>query len=226
MPSHRYFPAILLASLFLAGIRPVRSAEPATIPYAKLDEIWQKIDQIDQKKLVVSAQISSRNKDVKPADITMTIKSASGAIPIRIGPEGDLVGFPRTEALRQENPPIETNQPKGTLALSLGLGLIVPATNSFPYARLVEGVAEGSKVVKTQAGMLSLALPSLKAVVFVFPRAAGGKATVDIGSAGAKKQLTADASGQVKLVLDAKLTAENPVVRVSERPARILLSPE
>lgn len=214
-----------LALLLLPARLGAQAAELATIPYAKLDEILQKTDAIDRKKLVVLAQVTSRNKAVKPSEITLTIKSAAGAIPVRLGPDGDLLDFPRTDALRKENPPIETNQPKGTLALSMGLGLVVPEAQTFRYARVADGIAEGNKAVKAQAGMLALVAPSLKAVVFFFPPRSAGKATVEIAAAGGKQILTADAGGEVKFPLDAKLAAENPEVRVSERPARILLSP-
>ncbi len=214
-----------VALLLLPGALGAQAAETATIPYAKLDEILQKADAIDRKKLVVLAQVGSRNKAVKPSEITLTIKSATGAIPIRLSAEGDLLDFPRTEALRKENPPIESNQPKGSLALSMGLGLAIPDALTFRYAGIVDGIAEGNKAVKAQAGMLSLVAPSLKAVVFFFPPRSAGKATVEIAAAGGKKVLTADAGGEVKILLDAKLAAENPEVRVSERPLRILLSP-
>lgn len=214
-----------LALLLLPVGLGAQAAEMATIPYAKLDEILQKTDAIDRKKLVVLAQVSSRNKAVKPSEITLTIKSATGAIPVRLGAEGDLLDFPRTEALRKENPPIETNQPKGTLAVSMGLGLVVPETPTFRYTRVAEAIAEGNKAIKAQAGMLSLVAPLLKSVVLFFPPRSAGKATVEIAAAGGKQILTADAGGEVKIPLDPKLAAENPEVRASERPMRILLSP-
>lgn len=195
----------------------------AVIPYAKLDDIWQKTKSVDYTKLVVLAQFGSSNKAVKPSEITLTIKSTSGAIPIRLSPFGDLLDFPQSEALRKENPPIETNQPKGTLALSMGLGLVIPEATTFRYVRIVEGIAEGNKAVKAQAGLLSLVIPELKSVVFFFPASSAGKATVEIAAAGGKKILTADASARVKLTLDPKLAVENPEVRASERPTRILL---
>ena len=221
-------PRLLLCGLAALGLLAwsgaARAAEMATIPYAKLDEVWQRIDQIDQKKLAVMAQIRSKNKEVKPAAITMTIKSASGDIPIRIGPEGDILDFPRNETLRKENPLIESNQPKGSLQLTLDLGLAVPPTNSFPYARLMEGVAEANKVVKSQAGLLAIAAPNMKAVTFVFPQSAAGKATVEIVSGKVRKVATADAAAQVKMVIDQKIAAANPEVKVSEKPLRILLN--
>jgi len=214
-----------LALLLLPGAFRTQAADMATIPYAKLDEIWQKTDAIDRKKLIVLAQVTSSNKAVKPSDITMTIKSASGEIAIRLGADGEVLDFPRTDALRKENPPIESNQPKGTLALSMGLGLVIPDAATFRYAQMVDGIAEGNKAVKAQAGMLAVVAPTLKAVVFFFPPRSTRKATVEIAAAGGKKILTADAGGEVKVLLDPKLAVENPEVRISERPARILLSP-
>jgi hypothetical protein len=226
MAISHYLQPGLLAAFILSGVGSVLAAETATIPYAKLDEMWRKIDQINSQKLSVSAQVASKNKDIKPSAITMTIKSATGDLPIRIGPEGDLLEFPQNEALRKENPPIETNQPKGSLVLTLNLGLPVPATTAFPYDRFVEGLAEGNRVAKAHAGELAAVAPNLKVVIFVFPKSSAGTATVEIGARAGKKLLTADASSQVKILIDQKLSAENPEVKLSERPTRILLNSE
>ncbi len=217
-------PALLAAGILLTA--GSAAAENATVPYAKLDELWQKIEQVDAGKLVASAQVVSKIKGIKPAQIRLVIRSTTGDIPLRVSAEGYILDFPRTEALRKENPPIEANQPKGSLRLNIGVELAVPPANSFPYARLTDGIAEAIKLMKAQASGPSPAEPAVRSVIFLFPKSGARKATVDVRAAGKKRVLSADANGLVRLPIESALAAENPEVKLSERPVRLFIDSE
>ncbi len=216
--------ALPVAGFFLSAV--CVAAENATIPYAKLDELWQKIEQVDAGKLVAAAQITSKIKGIKPAQIRLVIHSATGDIPLRVSADGYILDFPRTEALRKENPAIEANQPKGSLRVNIGVELAVPSANSFPYARLSDGIADAIKLMKAQASGPSPAEPVVKSVLILFPKSGARKATVEIRAAGKKRVLTADANGLVRVPIDSALVAENPEVKLSERPARLFIDSE
>ncbi len=225
MVTPRHLPLALLAGgILLAAV--AAAADNASIPYSKLDELWQKIEQVDTGKLVASAQIVSKNKGIKPAQIRLVIRSATGDIPLRVSAEGYILDFPRTEALRKENPPIEANQPKGSLRLNIGVELAVPPANSFSYSRLTDGIAEAMKLMKAQASAPTSAEPVVKSVIFLFPKSGARKATIEILASGRKRLLTADAAGQVRLPIEAALAGENPEVKLSDRPSHLFIDTE
>jgi len=224
MATLRFLPLTLVAGVLVMAAGAAPAAEKATIPYDKLDELCQKLEQVDATKLFTSAQVLSKDKNVKPSQIKLVIKSAGGDIPLRVSADGYIGDFPRAEALRKENPPIESNQPKGSLRLNIGVELTVPATNTFPYARLLDGIVEAIKFMKAQAGGPAPAEdPVIKAVILLFPKSAGRAATVEVGTGAAKRVMTADATGQVRLLMKPTLAGENPMLKVSERPLRIFI---
>jgi hypothetical protein len=196
----------------------------AVIPYKTLDEIFRPITVVDPTKLEIRVFVSSSNKAVHSSDISLTIQSATkGMIPVLLGTNGQVLKFPDETNLRRENPPVIANQPKGTVRLLVTLQIPPSDELTFRYNRLGNGVAEINKSIKAQAGMvLSLLAPKVQGVVFFFPKASAGKAKVEIASTAGKREYTADKHGQIKLKLDKALLAENPEVRVSEKPASIV----
>ena len=216
--------AVLAAVLFCA-IQPSYAANTnAVIPYKMLDEIFRPITEVDPTKLEIHVFVSSSNKAVHPSDISLTIQSATkGMIPVLLGTNGQVLKFSDETNLRRENPPVSVNQPKGTVQLVVTLQIPPSDELTFRYNRLGDGIAEINKSIKAQAGMmLSLFAPKLQGVVFYFPKASAGKAKVEIASTLGRREYTADKHGQVKLKLDKALLAENPEVRVSEKPASIV----
>lgn len=195
----------------------------AVIPYGTLDDVFQPIEAIDRTKLEVDVLVSSKNKAVHPGDITLTIQSAmKGMIPVAVTTNGQIVKFPHGKDLRRENPPVMSNQPKGTLLLGVTIELPLADELTFRYDRLGDGVAEINKAIRAQAGMmLSLLAPKAQGVVLVFPKAGAGKAKVEIISAGGKHEYVADQHNQITLKLDKTLLSENPPVKMSEKPEHI-----
>jgi hypothetical protein len=195
----------------------------AVIPYQTIADLCQIADEVDRSKLNVRVFVSSNDKAVRPSDIRLIIQSAAkGMISVSIGTNGQLLDFPRQKELRRENPSIVANQPKGTLNLSISVGLVIPDEFTFRYNRLGDGLAEVNKAIKAQAGLMSWLAPTPKGVIFCFPKASAGKARIEIMSVAGRKAYTADTNGQVKLRLGKALLKENPIVQVSEQPGDIV----
>jgi hypothetical protein len=195
----------------------------AVLPYKKLDEQCQLVGGVDPAKLDVRVFISSSNKAVHPADISLTIQSAiKGKIPVQIGTNGQVLRFPHEKELLLENPSIIAKQPKGTLNLVITMQLPQSDELTFRYSRLGNGVAELNKVIKMQAGWLSMFAPKAQDVIFFFPKASAGKAKVEVMSASHKSEYTADGNGQIRFKLEKKLLVENPEVKASEKPQQVM----
>jgi hypothetical protein len=212
-------------AIFQACItQPGYAAETnAVIPYKTLDDLCQFMASVNPAKLEVHVTLYSINKAVRPADIRLSIQSAiRGRIPVLVGTNGQILAFPHEPDLIRENPSISANQPKGTLGLAVSTRIPLPDARAFRYSRLGDGIAEANKVIKAQAGMLSVLAPKAQGVIFFFPKQSAGRAKVEIASSARHLQYTADAKGEVKLKWDKALLAENPEVRVSEKPQAIV----
>ena len=194
----------------------------AVIPYKAMDDLCQIAASADQSKLKIQVFVASTNKIVRPTDISLTIQSASqGKIAVQISTNGQIIDFPHRQELVRENPPIAANQPKGTLNLFIGYQIPIEGL-SFPYSRLGHAAAEANKMIKAQAGMMSMLAPKARGALFVFPKSSAGKAKVTILAATGRKELTADKDGRVKLKLEESLLSENPEVQLSEKPEVVL----
>jgi len=62
----------------------------------------------------------------------------------------------------------------------------------------------------------------VQSVVFLFPKASAGRAKVEIVSAACRQEFTADKNGRIKLKLEKTLLAENPEIKMSEKPDHIV----
>ena len=195
----------------------------AAIPYKAMDDLCQIAAGADQSKLLVQVFVSSRNRSVQGSDITLIIQSAKeGKVPLQISSNGQIVNFPHRKELVRENPFIVANQPKGTLNMFLRYEVPPVEELTFKYSRLGNASAEANKMIKSQAGLLSLAAPKSQGVVFAFPKESAGKARVMIRAAAGTKEFTADEKGMVKLKLENSLLSENPDVQLSEKPQMVV----
>ena len=114
---------VLLASIALATAAPARADESSTTPYQTLYQVLSPVAAISTyDRLVAVERIESKLPGVRAEDIRVVIHASRGAIPVPVAP-GGIVHFPVTDALRHENPPVETNQPKGSLALIVNVAL-------------------------------------------------------------------------------------------------------
>ena len=195
----------------------------AVIPYKELDQLCQFADDVDPRKVEVRVTVGSTNQNVRPADISLVIQSATkGNIAVPLATNGMLVHFPHGKSLKEENPSIVSNQPKGSLRMLISVRFVMPDGLAFRYSRLADGVAEINRAIKARAGLLSFVAPKARGVVFYFPSSSAGKAKVEIMAASGKKQYIADKDGQVALKLDKSLLSENPEVNLSEKPEAIV----
>jgi|GEM_PF-1683642 len=218
---HRRLAGIALTLVALAGpISFTRAASTddttAVLSYQKLDDFFQGSAAIDQQKLSVQMFVCSTNRALQASNLTLTVRARRGSLPLTITTNGQIVVFPHEKDLVAENPPVVSNQPKGSLYLFVKIFIPLHDARTFSCSRLADGVLELNKLIKTQAGMLSPLAPKGKSVTFYFRKKDAGKATVSIVSPRGTKVLTADTNGLVRLTLEPSLIAENPEIHLSE----------
>ena len=135
---------ILIAALLFSA---AAGAEVSVVPYAALYESLRPALEVSgHDRLLARTRILSKRGDVAPEQIRLDIQSRSGVRSVRVGANGD-VQFPLDEGLRAENPPVASNQPKGSLTLSVAIVLKAPAGLRFPYRHIAAGIDQMHEVV-------------------------------------------------------------------------------
>lgn len=209
-------------------------SEAHGIPYNMLADACQITATVDQTKFVVAVQIVPFNKKIRPQDIVLTIQSTvKGPIQVSLDKWGHLLNFPEDEALRRENPQVIHDPAIGKLNMVLVAYLPISEL-VFPYRRLGDGIAEINRAIplanqmirESYAKQFHAITPEARNVIFSFPRSGAGAATVEIDAVAGQKVYHADSRGWVRLTLDPTLLAENPTVRLSEKPLQITFDPQ
>ena len=203
-----------------ASVSAGRAQEKATVPYAKIYDAFQRAKSVRTRDVRVAIAVASKNEAVPPGAVRLTIQAKGGARKLHVDPDGEIRAFPISAKLLQENPPVVSNQPKGSLQIGGGLFFNAPATTTYRYRKLSDLLAAGNAVSKKRAGFFSLVAPQAKSVLFVFFHGTGQ--TLTVRSKSAPETLKANEKGEIALRIDPALLAENPTVRLSEKPSKVL----
>lgn len=206
-----------IAALLLLVSATGRAADGSnTTPYSALYAVLAPTEAIRAyDRLVPVERVESQAEGVRPGDIRITIHAKSGAIAVPVSADGSIE-FPATQALLAENPPVETNQPKGSLALIVRVGLRVPATLDVPWSDLAAALQQADELfAKTSSGSGG----HVRGIEIQFDKGAPASLTV---SGKTERLLTADESGSILLMRDSMVESEHPRLLFSRRPARLL----
>ena len=200
---------LLLVTPAAAQAAEYREFHKALEPIAKLRDL---------KYLVQTVKVAPRDPAMKPESVVLTIRSRTGPIRIAAGPEG-AIDIPVTKALYDENPPVESNAPPGTLGLSVALDVRAPPVQRFEYKLVMDMKADWEEAVRRQNFVWRTLAPSAKSAVVVF--APGAKATAEVKLPSGTRTLGVDSSGQIQLPFDEEWRKANPAIVLSEMPTRI-----
>jgi hypothetical protein len=157
-------------------------------------------------RLRAVAYVESRDPAVRANQIQLTIHAKAGDRTVKVGPDGRM-DFPLEDALASEDPPVEANQPKGSLVLTVRLELVVPGLR-WPAADLRGALADLDQLISAQA-------PPIRGIELTFRHSDG--VSVTVRGAG-ERLLLPDPQNHVVLMredLDAHLTD----VEMSELPS-------
>jgi len=190
----------LLASIALAQMATADEVA-STTPYLTLYQVLSPVTRISKyDRLVAIEHIESKTPGVRPQDIRIVIHAKAGAITVPVAASGE-VKFPVTDALREENPPVETNQPKGSLALIVSVALRDGLKLRVPWSDIDAGLAQ---VKAFYAESNSASAPAVSGIEAHF--SPGGAAMLTIEGKG-ERLLMADPAGRIVVTRD--MAAEN-----------------
>ena len=199
--------ALLAATSALAG--EYKSFYDALEPFERLKDL---------KYIRSTVKVKPKDAKVPPQSVEFTIKSKSGAIRVVAGPDG-VIDIPVSRALREENPEMVSNQPEGSVGISVNIDVSVPPTASFDYRLLAELRDEYKTAVGRQNLVWRMMAPSPKGVVIKFAPDAKGSAKVKMP--GTAWTVDADGAGELRLAFDDDLQKANAAIQLSAVPQRI-----
>jgi hypothetical protein len=215
----RSFGAGLLAlGLAVALPAPALAAdEPATLPYrAMTDNVITFMNvapgQRDRLALVQSLNPDGGNLALRP--LTITILSKTGRIDVPVDADNSFA-IPISDALRDENPTVLTNQPKGSLTLQVGVRILLPQQTRYAYSEFWLGIQQANAMTKRFAGMVrGFFSQSADSLILRFSRPE--RQMLRIAAPDGALTLIADDSGTIFIRMDKKLVEENPMMELSE----------
>ena len=202
--------------LLLTLLCPVLAhAEGSVIPYAALYESLRPALEIDgHDRLLARIRILSKRSDVAPEQIRLDIQSRNGVRSIHVAANGD-VHFPLDPQLREENPTVASNQPKGSLTLSVAIVLKPPRGLRFPYREIARGIDQMRAVV-TADGVADQF--RVRGVELWFDPAAQAQLSI---SGRIEHLLMADRAGRIVLDDSAELREDGVMLILSAAPREI-----
>lgn len=193
------------------------AAASASAPYASLYAALEpglRLAGFD--RLVAVQRIVSKDGSVPPAQIRVVIEARSGRIEVPIGSDGQA-RFPLSDELLQENPAVTSNQPKGSLSVSVSIEIALPAGPQMSYREVMAAIEQAER-----------ALPGLdprnndRVIRGLEVQLPSETASATIESSIGEQLLVADQDGFVFLRRDPELAAKNAQVQFSDRPIRIV----
>src|SRR5688572_12862073 len=193
---------LLAACLGLAAAFPAL-AEWRDIPYAEVAKMPLTLAKVDPQKVFtvrVKAKPGKGHTGL-PADLKLQLKVGSQLIPIKVTPEG-LIELPIRQDWADAGALLQSNQPKGRVALDLGFDSRVPAGTKMSYAQPTEAAPILEKGIGQMAGMMSFMAPGVKA--FTLKCAKAPQTVVLTLPDGKKRNWTTDAAGKIELPWEPK----------------------
>ena len=215
----RSFGTGLLALLATGAAAGAASAadEYATLPYSSmianaLTFLGMAVGERDRLALVQSLRPDGGNLVIRP--LTITILSKSGKIDVPVGADNSFA-IPISDALRDENPTVITNQPKGSLSLQVGVRILLPQATRYAYSEFWLGIQQANMMTRRFAGVMRwLFADSADSLVLRFRRPE--RQMLRIAASDGALTLIADDSGTIFVRIDKKLVEQNPMMELSE----------
>jgi len=156
-----------------------RLRDPALIPYKDAYEMLSKFEKSGKYPgLELKVTVESRNKAVKPADITLRLVGDTLDLPIPVDANG-RVAIPVLPEALADNAEIISNQPKKSLNARINIvGRLAPAQH-YDYRELMTMVTQSEQVIREFVPWyLRWLVPALSAVQFTFPDGVAAEVTL------------------------------------------------
>ncbi|MES2316549.1 MAG: hypothetical protein V4631_03565 [Pseudomonadota bacterium] len=190
--------------------------DPDMISYADVHEKMKKFNALTSRDRIHLRFFAVAKGDAKMADLKLTLEWPGATKVLPVEADG-TIEIPMSEQAVADKADIFTNQKIGAFVIHYGPGINVPATTSFRYREVMDGVKQSTSMMKKFWNFL---FPSFKGASLRYG-AANGQFLVIQSSKGEQRIAIDTARKAIPLELDSDLYDENPVVTVSEKPLKI-----
>lgn len=172
-----------------------------------------------------TVKVTSSNAQTRLTDIRFLIHSGKNNITASVMADGTMA-FPLSDALYQENPQVEINQPKGTISLSLGMEAYCQPRKQFNYSLYSAMAGEYLTWQKQRISLLArMHMPSPKALLIRFPEGVQhGVATISLPYG--EQNLEMNSRREIRIVENGDWKQSNPFISLSTMPEKIQISME
>lgn len=202
------------SSFTLAALFGCAVAAAAEVPYATLHGVLGAVKSVQPYPHLRAVQrIESKSSDVTPKAIRLSIRTAAGEVDVPVAVDGQL-DFPVKPELLAENPVVVTNQPAGSLTLSVSIELPPPSRAEWPAAELREALEQADAFFAASPGHDGR---HVRGVEFRFD---AGEGSVTVRGE-TERLLVPDADGRVLLMREGDL-ANATDVALGAKPKRVL----
>jgi len=203
-------------ALALLAVFGAPAACAAEIDYAVLFRVLDTANGIERyERLRAVQRIESKQAGVNPDDIRITVMASAGEIVVPVAADGQLQ-FPLSQALLGENPKVSTNQPQGSLTLTLSIELALPSGARIPAADIRAALDQVDAMFAERG---EGAPPRARGAEFYFADAANAGLTLRGES---ERLLLPDGAGRVILMRDSDLAPGTLEVEVAAAPSQVL----
>jgi hypothetical protein len=133
----RGFWCIAIVVALFGSLGTLQAQESGQVPYATIHKVVSRAQQVKHPQLRAIVTLESKTGAAKK-DMTMVVQAKSGDINVPIGDDGEIRNFPMTPELLKENPPVRSNQPKGSSQLQVALAAVLPDSPTYSYRELAQ----------------------------------------------------------------------------------------
>ncbi|MES2299867.1 MAG: hypothetical protein V4582_22700 [Pseudomonadota bacterium] len=208
-----------LAVAILAGLA---SAPAWSAQYRDVYDVYAPFSSLKGYQFLrANVKVVPAQRQIRAETIRLVIHARQGDVSVAVAGDGTMP-FPLDATLYRENPAIEFNQPKGSIALTAGMEAISAPRLQFNF-KLYDAMAEEYRRWQHERlGLLArMHMPSPKALLLRFPPAAHGAATVALPSG--PLRLEANGEGELRIPENSEWSRQDPLITLNSMPATISL---
>lgn len=202
--------------LAFAGVAMTAAPEHGSLSYMALYQALRPaLEARKFDRLLAITNVQSKLAGVSPSAIQLEIHSRSGVRKLRIDAHGNFE-LPVNDDLMAENPTVVSNQPKGSLTLSVTMTLKPFHTLRVPYREIALGLAQARQALGIASENGNAMISGLEV------RFQSGRVATVILRGASEQLLMTDAAGTVVIRDSSEWRHEDAEVEFSEQPLILL----